>query len=258
MFSILFRAFRGGRGVLACFCLAIVAPAAFPQEPFAGVDDKWRHYQSPNFELYSRTSDDESRQLLHDLELLRGHFLEATNLIERRPVEVTVYAFSSKRDFDAYKMAELASSKIAGLYLSRPDRAVIMVAPANDRDEARWLIFHEYIHHLIRVSGLNPPLWLNEGLAELFSTVEVKSGSLVFGRPRTGHVGLLQISEMMPLNVLLGMNQARVFGSGTHHTGVFYAQAWALLHYWYFGDAELPRDRIDILIRFLLANRRPL
>jgi hypothetical protein len=54
------------RTCAAVLWLAIHATglSAAMTEPFPGVDAKWRYYQSPNFELYSRNSDSESRDLL--------------------------------------------------------------------------------------------------------------------------------------------------------------------------------------------------
>ena len=47
------------------------------------VDDKWKHFRSPNFELYSRNEEKSSRELLHNLELLRAAFFDRSKLIER-------------------------------------------------------------------------------------------------------------------------------------------------------------------------------
>lgn len=240
------------------FCCAAGVWAA-SNEPFAGVDDKWRHYQSPNFELFSRIGDESSRRLLNDFELLRAYFFDSNKLAERMPLPLTIYAFGEKRDFDRYRAATLRSDNITGVYLFRPDRASIMIAPAEDPKLAQQLNFHEFIHHLFRVTGYNPPMWINEGMAELFATIEIKSDSLVFGRPSLGHVRNLQRQDLMPIGRLLNTDSsAQLFGSGETHTGVFYGQSWALLHYWYFGDSKLPQETISKLVSYLIAHPRAL
>jgi hypothetical protein len=247
---------RTARPALAAVILLLlsVTAGATPKEPFAGTDDKWRHYQSPNFELFSHGDDGESRQLLFHMELLRATFLEANKLAERQPVGVTVYLFRTQKEFDAYKPD--AMPNVAGLYLHRPDRAVILVAPSNNQGDSKHVIYHEYLHHLIRVTGMDPPAWLNEGMAELFSTVETKSGKLIFGGAIPWHVYQLANQGTMPLAALLGTSVEDVHQGSADHTGLFYAQSWALLHYWYFGAQKMPRGKLDPFIRQLMQAPR--
>lgn len=223
-------------------------------EPFAGLRDRWRHYESPHFELYSQQDDEASRDLLYRLELLHHVFLNANNLGERDPVPVTVYLFGRKKDFDAYKPEAMAKAAVAGLYLNRPDRATIMVAPGGQPAETRRVIFHEYIHHLLRITAATPPPWLNEGMAEIFSTIEVKGGKLIFGSPIPGHVYQLQSSRLIPLPSLFMASRAGIYGAGDNHAGLFYAQSWAVLHYWYFGRTKIDKDRIDRFINLCMSQ----
>lgn len=197
-----------------------------------------------------------SRDLLYRLELLHRVFLSANGLGERDPVPVTVYLFDRRKDFDAYKPDSVAKSAVRGLYLSRPDRATIMVVSGEQFEETRRVIFHEYIHHLLRVTGATPPLWLNEGMAEVFSTIEVKGDKLIFGRPIPGHVYQLQTSTLIPLASLFMSGAAGIYGSGDSHAGLFYAQSWALLHYWYFGRTKTSKDRIDQFIAVCMQQGR--
>ncbi|MBA3850327.1 MAG: hypothetical protein C0502_10100 [Opitutus sp.] len=229
--------------------------AAAPKEIFAGADDKWRRYESPHFELFSHVDDADSRAVLHQLELLRSFFLDSNRLSERQPVPVSVYAFATQKEFDAYKPANFGNA--AGLYLSRPDRAVILLAPSRQDEAARRIVFHEYIHHLVRVSGMTPPTWLNEGLAELFSTIELRGDKMVFGAPVPYHVYRLQNSEFIPLASLFSAAPAEVHTGSDSHSGRFYAQAWAVLHYWYFGATRTPREKIHPLLSRLLSARTP-
>ncbi|MDP2138248.1 MAG: hypothetical protein Q8J74_10370 [Candidatus Didemnitutus sp.] len=247
---------RGGR-LAAGLGLAAFLPAA-AKEPFAGADTKWRRYESPNFELFSHNSDAKSRRLLHNLELLRGFFNEHNRIVERRPLGVTVYYFSNKSDFDAYKPDSLGQSRIAGIYFHGADRAAIMVAPSNDSQADQRLIFHEYVHHLIRTAGYDPPMWIGEGLAELYSTLVVKETVMELGRPVAGHLRLLNITPLLPFEDLVTQQaSAQVFQRGDLHTGVFYAQSWALMHFLNFGATELSSEKVDRLLGSLLLRREP-
>lgn len=225
--------------------------AASPTESFVGVDDHWRLYRSPHFDLYSHTGDGESRDLLRQLELIRALFFDVNHLAEREPLELTAFAFGSRREFDAYHPAQLKG--IAGLYLARADRAAILFAPPDEATASRRVIFHEYIHHLTYVGGARPPMWLSEGMAELFSTLEIRSDSIVLGRPVPGHVAALQQLTLIPLGTLLNAQQEQVFSGGEDHSGLFYAESWALLHYWYFGAGQRSAGVFTLLRRMMVA-----
>src|SRR5258708_1230822 len=61
----------------------VAVHAAPPRSPLLGIDEKWRYFASPHFELYSRNGDNPSREVLYNLELLRAVFLERMKLEER-------------------------------------------------------------------------------------------------------------------------------------------------------------------------------
>jgi hypothetical protein len=58
-----------------------------------------------------------------------------------------------------------------------------LVAPVDDWASAQQLIYHEFVHHLFMVTEDEPPVWLNEGMADLLSTIEVGSDGVQIGNP---------------------------------------------------------------------------
>lgn len=241
--------------LLTCLLSGVVSlPGAAGD--FPGTDDKWQHFQAPNFELYSRIRETDSRELLHNLELLRAMFLDFFKLRERRRLEVTVYAFKSEKDFRTYG-SEVYGAKhnFAGFYVGGTDRAVIYLIQGENPATTRQLIFHEYIHHLFRVAEQNPPPWLNEGMAELFSTIVPTSDKkLEFGRPAAGRLWRLQQETFMPLEQLFAVEQTSPIFRQGEHTGLFYAESWALLHYLFFGDSKIEPERRRLFVALVLSN----
>ncbi|HET7535531.1 MAG TPA: hypothetical protein VFJ90_03700, partial [Candidatus Didemnitutus sp.] len=214
--------------------------------PFPGAEEKWQRYESPHFELYSRNGDFSSRDLLRNLELLRAVFLDTFRLEERRPCPVTIYFFSDDSEMSPYKPEAVSKNRqLAGYYLARPDRAVIMTSEEYGTAGSRQIIFHEYIHHLYQVAEQEPPVWYNEGTAELFSTIEVSDKKLVFGRPAPGHIMELQQERLLPLETLFAVDHSSPIYNTGKHTGVFYGESWALLHYWSFGQTDLKPEKVD-------------
>ena len=52
----------------------------------------------------------------------------------------------------------------------------------------------------------------------------------------------------MPLEQLFSADHSTGLYKDETHTGVFYAESWALLHYWHYGDSGIPTENVD---RFL-------
>lgn len=246
------------RGVVKLVWLLLLGGAivASAKDTFPGERRKWHHYQSPNFELYSGNSDRESRELLYQLELVHATFLEFFNLKIRLPLPVTVFYFGDEDDFGAYAPEGYGKeNRFAGFYVARADRATIMMKPREEMKQALQTIVHEYVHHLFRVTEERPPTWFNEGMAELFSTLEEEFGKIHLGRAKPGRVIELQQEGLMPFEELFAVTHSSpVFRTGTH-TGKFYAQSWALLHFCYVGLNDLPRDKLELFLRVARSPR---
>ncbi|MEO6568024.1 MAG: hypothetical protein ABIO94_04620, partial [Opitutaceae bacterium] len=227
-----------------------VTVRAAETERIPAVDDKWRHYQSGNFELYSRNSEGQSRDLLQNLELLRAVCLERFKFVERARLEVTVFYFRTVEDFRAYSATAFAKNEsFKGYYSARLDRAVIALAPTDNAEVAQRLIFHEYVHHLFRAAEEDPPPWFNEGMAEFLAGIRLDGSTIEVGRPHANRLRALRDQKLLPLGTLFAVTHESPIYRSSDHTGVFYAQAWALLHYWYCGDSKLPDGAVDRFLR---------
>ncbi len=214
-----------------------------------GIDEGWSRYASPNFELFSDGTEKASRGLLHDLELLRAVFLGERGEHERRHIPVSIFAFRSDREFEAYSHhRDDSDNRIAGLYLEGPDRATILLRPMGDKAAAREVAFHEYVHHLFRAIEEEPPLWYNEGLAELMAGIRLEGRNLTLGHPVLGRLLALQHENLLPFESLFSADKGSKFYTQANHTGLFYAQSWAFMHYLRFGKHKLDPEGVK---RFL-------
>jgi tetratricopeptide (TPR) repeat protein len=229
-------------------CLG-AAHAAAP-EAFAGLNRKWKCYQSPNFELYSSRDDTTSRNLLERMELLRALFIDTFKIPVRIPQPVTIFAFATQKEFNAYLAPERRSKEVdwAGFCYAQPDRTTITLAPGYEAEDLGKVVFHEYIHCLFHMTEKNPPPWFNEGVAELFSTLSEEQGWLVMGTPIPGRIHELHESKLMPLEQLFAVTyESPVFQSS--HTGLFYSESWAFLHYLQFGVNNIPPEKVGLFLR---------
>jgi|GEM_PF-902420 len=245
--------------VFSGFILFAAATWGAPRNPtdLVGVDAKWHYLNSAHFEIYSHQSDRKARELLHNLEILRAIFFNQLKLNARIHVDVTIYAFGSQKEFLAYapKMFE-DQSEMGGFHQFQSDRAVIVLPPADDDEAAQQTIFHEYVHHLFRIAEDDPPLWFNEGTADIFGGMRVERERVLIGTPFQGRVSYLQGETLLPLDQLFAADQSSKIYIEERHTGVFYAESWAFVHYLHFGDNGFSKDAVDKFLNVALNREK--
>ncbi|MEO5961709.1 MAG: hypothetical protein ABIR80_21555, partial [Opitutaceae bacterium] len=86
------------------------------------------------------------------------------------------------------------------------------------------------------------PVWLEEGIAEVFSTFEVAKKQVEWGRPIEGHIARLALDGALPLAQLLATARSDLFGDDSVRTSRVYAQSWAFVHFLLFGKHSMPAN----------------
>ena len=143
----------------------------------AASHDPWLRIQSPNFELFTTAGERDGRGLLLHFEQVRGFFQEAfgREFASRKPVRLI--AFRNEKEFAPYRPNEAA----AAFY--HPGRDHDFIVMSHISAEESQVATHEYTHLLINQAGVEMPVWLNEGLADLYSTLEQAGTRTVLGAP---------------------------------------------------------------------------
>jgi tetratricopeptide (TPR) repeat protein len=104
---------------------------------------------------------------------------------------------------------------------------------ASGGEQAFPVVFHELTHVFTTNVWRNLPDWLAEGVAEYFSTFELRSTTdMRIGTPIGRHVGLLR-QRMMPVGQLLTLSDVTSILDERQRSNLFYAQSWALFHWLY-------------------------
>lgn len=126
---------------------------------------RWLKLKSSNFELYTSADEKHGRDLILHFEQVRSFFIASMKSPAGAFSPVRIIAFGTDREFTPYKPNEVAAAYYAPGYNS--DYIVMKNASSNYYP----VVTHEYVHLLVRHSGQRVPLWWNEGLAELYSTM---------------------------------------------------------------------------------------
>ena len=117
------------------------------------------------------------------------------------------------------------------------------------------LAIHEYMHLLMRHLKLNVPVWLNEGFAEVYSTLKPVGGRIQLGTPPVGRAVTLAQDKWLPLTRLLSINTGSPEYNEKSHAGILYAQSWLLVHMLTLGDEY--RDGFSKFVITLSENPDP-
>jgi tetratricopeptide (TPR) repeat protein len=98
------------------------------------------------------------------------------------------------------------------------------------------VIFHEYTHLLFRHNDRVWPLWLKEGMAEVYSTFETTGYNARIGDPIGHHLRLLAQQPLLPLAELFAITHDSPQYNERERQGIFYAESWLLTHFLMAGD----------------------
>jgi len=233
---------------LILFCLV-----ARPAEALPRAKQRWIEIDTTHFNLISNASEQKTRSIATDLENfmavlegLIGHELKS-------PLPSTVYVFKNDSAFKTYKpLWEGKPANVAGYFQKRVDGNVIAVN-GDQRLEAVGVLYHELMHYVMSSNYLPVPLWVSEGLAELYSTFEVGKEQVYVGKPVASHVFWLRDRSLIPLAEFFAIDTSSPGYNEGNRQGSFYAQSWLLIHYLLLSTDEQRRTH---LFEFLDLGRR--
>ena len=88
---------------------------------------------------------------------------------------VTIVLFRNEKEFKPYSTNEIAIAYYVG------DNSRDYIVMGHTGDQVRPTAVHEYMHLLLRRLDINVPVWLNEGMAEVYSTISPLANKIAVG-----------------------------------------------------------------------------
>jgi tetratricopeptide (TPR) repeat protein len=171
------------------------------------------------------------------------------------PSPTFLFVFKDDRALAPYRLVfEGKPVDVGGYFLARPEANYVAIN-ADPRGDARSIVYHEYLHYVLRNNYPGLPLWLHEGMAQLYSTFDTNGAEARIGRPIEEHAQWLRSNPLLPLSELFALDvRSRDYHEGARRK-VFYAQTWALAHYLLVGNP----GRRDLTLSYLrtLARGEP-
>jgi hypothetical protein len=186
---------------------------------------KWTYASSDHFEVYTTGGDGRAREALASFERVHAFFTDYMNLSPATARPTRLIVFSGENEFKPYR----ANAVSRAYYQSAADRDYIVMSSLDS--ESQRVVVHEYVHLLVRHSNLDYPVWLNEGLAEFFSTIEPQGSKMAVGRVPVDRLAYLNTeARLIPLARLLAVEHGDPEYNTSAHVGTFYSESWALVH----------------------------
>ena len=191
----------------------------------------WFETRTAHFNIYSCGAPQDVYKLAARLE----QFCEAYTLLAGAQAvaspPIVVMAFPDHESMKPFlplyqgKPANLAAFFQRG---SDENLIVLCLPGANSAFTDMEVIFHEYTHLLFRHNDRIWPLWLKEGMAEVYSTFETTGYHVRIGQPIDHHLRLLAQQPLMPLAELFAVTHDSPQYNERDRQGIFYAESWLL------------------------------
>jgi len=223
----------------------------------AQAKDTWTTVHSKNFTLVGNASEKDIRQVANRLEQFRNVFgLLFPTIPLNAPVPTTVIVFKSDSSYKPFKY----NPNVAGYFMPGEDVNYITLTSEKAGDDQPFhIIFHEYVHLLVENAlGATVPLWFNEGLAEYYSTFDIKEDNrrVILGDLIANHVLYLRENKFLPLRTLFAVDYKSPYYNEGNKMNIFYAESWMLMHYLLQGDSQKHRPQLAKFVDLLRAGTK--
>lgn len=212
--------------------------------------------ETPQFEISSAFGPEATRRLARDLELYHAGCLSIFGLDEtpRGHPRSRVLAFDDRAVGRPFGQGAESSYLVPGI-----DRATIVFrVPGDWNERASQALRVDYARGLLRsVSPRRLPLWLETGLAEVASAIQLRGNEVRLGAVIEAHARLVEGWRQSSFASLL--RRSHLVGASASERAIFEAQAWATVHAIVFsaqGESTADRDESAGSLREILSAWR--
>jgi uncharacterized protein DUF1570 len=198
----------------------------------AGATD-WVRVETANLVVYG-PGEKRTREVTAEFERFREAISQVLpGQTATSPVPTIIVAFENQVAFNPYLPTFNGKPvKLAGFYAGTETDNMIAFAQDN-RENGLRIIFHEYTHLITANASRGLPAWVNEGIADFYSTFEIRPDGkqALLGRVVPGHIELLNsMNRWLTLEQLLTVTHDSPLYNEGERRSIFYAQSWAMVH----------------------------
>ncbi len=205
-------------GRMACRCCFFFPIAVSP------IRAQWIKLTTPHFEMYTTNTRVKGLEALETLEEARRFFNQNSPSETVTEMRIRIIVFRSEKEFRPYS----ANPGAIAFYQRGHGRDYIVMRDLGPGSYS--VAIHEYTHLYLEHHNLHLPLWLNEGLADVYSTLQPRGGQLIVGLPPPGRIEALRTAPLLDLHQLFGVNEQSSYYRNPAQMSQFYSASWGLTH----------------------------
>jgi tetratricopeptide (TPR) repeat protein len=253
------RTIRGLALLLALVCAHAPFGSLALAQGRSAADGRWTMVRGQDMTVVGDQPAATLRDIAERLERFRAGLSGLIPNAERPPpVPTVVFVFGTRKAMQPFlPLTRNGKPAPLGGFFHRDADVNYIALSLEGFDESLPVVFHEYTHLLVRNAVRSVPVWLNEGLAEYYSTFTM-SGNVVsvdVGRPIVSHVRLLR-ERYMPIADLIAVDAGSELYDEAVRRSIFYAESWALIHYLMVEVPDGPAS-INRYVADIAGGRRP-
>jgi Tfp pilus assembly protein PilF len=205
---------------------------------------EWIKLTTPHFEMYTTNTRTSALRALDTLEQARCFFDESSRSKTVTEAPVRIIAFQSEAEFRPY------SPNPGAVAFYQRGRGLDYIVMRDLEPGSSSVAVHEYTHLYFGHHNLHLPLWLNEGLADVYSTLQRRGAQLIIGLPPPGRLEAMKTLPPLNLHRLIAVDQESPYYRDSAKMEEFYSESWALAHMLFLG----PEYRSDFQKFFGVLN----
>jgi tetratricopeptide (TPR) repeat protein len=210
--------------------------------PLAQAKAKWVALRSPNLTVFSDAGEEAARKVALRLEAISDVFaLLGLPAGATRPVRVFVVRDEAGLR-ELYPSLRQRKYTVGGFFAAGGASHTIVIR--YDPDHAPYTTVHEYVHLLGRQTLRRLPVWLDEGLAQFYATIEIEKSSILIGRVQGPHMWTVKANPALPLERFFEIDRHSPEFGKSHGVTLFYSQTALFTHFLFLGKNGVRRAQI--------------
>ena len=207
----------------------------------------WLETVSPHFRVLTDGSESDGRHVAHEFEQIRAVFAQQFHgfrLDTGAPLLILAPKDETSMKALAPEFWKRKGAKPAGFYERGWEQQYAVIRLDQVGPDGYEVIYHEYIHALLHMNFRWLPVWLDEGLAEFYGYTRFQGDKTYVGAPSI-RSQYLRDRTLIKIETILKVDQSSPYYHEPDKTQLFYAEAWALVHYLTFGPGMGNGDRLN-------------
>lgn len=246
--------------ILAMLLGTMVQPIAAQANGVPLEQRRWLEIRTAHFNIYSCGGVQEVYKLAGRLEQFCRAYAQLAGAQSVDSPPIVVMAFPDRESMQPYlPLYQGKPGSLAAFFMHGTDENVIVLSlpEPGSPDTGMEVIFHEYSHLLFRRNDQIWPLWLKEGMAEVYSTFQTSGHIARIANPIPSHLQVLRREPMMSLEELFAVTHDSPQYNECERQGMFYAESWLLTHFLMAGDNDAYRARFGQFTILLRQGQLP-